>query len=409
MEVQQPLSTLNKQGLFAMYAYSSTIFNQLLDFVPKDKFCRFVGQHEADRYVKSLTTWNQFIALLYAQATGKESLREIETGFSAHQNVWYHLGVGSVARSTLSDANARRDWRIFHDLFGEILTRCRDVTPMRNKFAFDNPLYALDSTTVSLCLSIFDWAHYSRQKGALKLHTLLDVRTAIPEIIVVSNGKTADIAAGKCLDLSCLEKRSILVFDRGYIDYGWWHELAEAGLFFVSRVKLSTAITVLGQHAPPDCAHGILKDARVFIGEHCGYEAYPEAVRMVVYHDAERDETFTYLTNNFELAAIDIAAIYKQRWQIELFFKWIKQHLKIKTFLGTSKNAVLTQIWVAMIYYLLLAYIKFQTKYSKSLLELTRLFRETLLIRRHLVDVLSLTTRTIARLTMRDGPQMGLF
>jgi hypothetical protein len=409
MEVQQPLSTLNKQGPFAMYAHSSTIFNQLLDFVPKDKFSRFVGQHKADRYVKSLTTWNQFVALLYAQATGKESLREIETGFSAHQNAWYHLGVSSVARSTLSDANARRDWRIFRDLFGEILARCRDVTPMRNKFAFDNPLYALDSTTVSLCLSIFDWAHYSRQKGALKLHTLLDVRTAIPEIVVVSNGKTADIAAGKRLDLSTLEKRSILVFDRGYIDYGWWHELMEAELFFVSRVKSSTAITVLGTHLPPDHAHGILKDARVFIGDHSGYEPYPEAVRMVVYHDAQRNETFTYLTNNFELSAPDIALIYKQRWQIELFFKWIKQHLKIRTFLGTSKNAVLAQIWVAMIYYLLLAYIKFQTKYSKSLLELTRLFRETLLIRRHLVDTLSLTTRTVARLTIRDGPQMGLF
>ena len=409
MEVQQPLSTLNKQGLFAMYAHTTTIFNQLTDFVPKDKFSRFVGQHAADRYVKSLTTWNQFVALLYAQATGKESLREIETGFSAHRNVWYHLGVQSVARSTLSDANARRDWRIFRDLFGEILARCRDVTPTRNKFAFDNPLYALDSTTVSLCLSIFDWAHYSRQKGALKLHTLLDVRTAIPEIIVISNGKTADIAAGKRLDLSTLEKRSIVVFDRGYIDYGWWHELTEAELFFVSRVKSSTAITVLGQHATADPAQGILKDSRVFIGDHCGYEPYPEAVRMVVYHDAGRNETFTYLTNNFELSALDIALIYKERWKIELFFKWIKQHLKIKTFLGTSKNAVLTQIWVAMIYYLLLAYIKFQTKYSKSLLELTRLFRETLLIRRHLVDVLSLTTRTVARLTMRDGPQMGLF
>ena len=394
---------------FTMGIYSNTIFNQLLDFVPRDKFNRFVGQHEADRYVKSLTTWNQFVALLYAQATDKESLREIETGFSAHQNTWHHLGVGSVARSTLSDANARRDWRIFHDLFGEILLRCRDVTPLRNRFAFDNPLYALDSTTVSLCLSVFDWAKYRTTKGALKLHTLLDVRSAIPEIIVISNGTTADVRAGKRLDLSMLEKRSILVFDRGYIDYGWWHELTEKGLFFVSRIKTTTMITDLGQHTPANPVRGILKDARVFIGEHCGYEKYPEAVRMVVYHDAERDETFTYLTNNFELPAIDIALIYKQRWQIELFFKWIKQHLKIKTFLGTSRNAVLTQIWVAMIYYLLLAYIKFQTKYSKSLLELTRLFRETLLIRRHLVDVLSLTPRTVARLTIRDGPQMALF
>lgn len=408
MEVSTTLSTLNNQGLFAMYAYSSTIFNQLLDFVPKDKFNRFVGQHAADRYVKSLTTWNQFVALLYAQATGKESLREIETGFSAHQNIWYHLGVSSVARSTLSDANSRRDWRIFRDLFGEILTRCRDVTPART-FSFDNPLYALDATVISLCLSVFDWAKYRTTKGALKLHTLLDVRTAIPEIIVMTEGKIADVTAGKRLDLSVLEKRSILVFDRGYIDYGWWHELNEKDMFFVSRSKETSVITVLGTHRAPDTAAGILKDQCVFIGEHAGYEKYPDAVRMVVYHDAQHDQTYTYLTNNFELAASDIALIYKNRWQVELFFKWIKQNLKIKTFLGTSKNAVLTQIWIAMIYYLLLAYIKFQTKYAKSLLELTRIFRETLLVRRHLVDVLSLTVRTVARLTMRDGPQMQLF
>lgn len=409
MEVQQPLSTLNNQGLFAMYAHTTTIFNQLLDFVPKDKFNRFVGQHAADRYVKSLTTWNQFVALLYAQATGKDSLREIETGFSAHQNLWYHLGVQSVARSTLSDANSRRDWTIFHDLFGEILARCRDVTPRHNKFAFDNPLYALDATVISLCLSVFDWAKYRTTKGALKLHTLLNVRTAIPEIVVATDGKTSDIAAGRKIDFSTLEKGSIVAIDRGYIDYGWWRELDERGLFFVSRTKTNSAITIPGQHKAPDTAAGILKDHRVFIGEHYGYEKYPKAVRMVTYHHAESGETYSYLTNNFELSALDIALIYKNRWQVELFFKWIKQHLKIKTFLGTSRNAVLTQIWVAMIYYLLLAYIKFQTKYAKSLLELTRIVRETLLIRRHLVDILSLTNRSVARLTMRDGPQMELF
>lgn len=392
-----------------MYAHTNTIFNQLLDFVPKDKFNRFVGQHKADRYVKSLTTWNQFVALLYAQATGKESLRDIETGLAIHQNVWYHLGIQSVARSTLSDANGRRDWQIFKDLFGEILLRCRDVTPKTNKFSFDNPLYALDATTISLCLSVFDWAKYRTTKGALKLHTLLNVRTAIPEIIVGSDGKTSDITAGRDLDLTALEKGSIVAVDRGYIDYGWWRELDERGLFFVSRSKTTTAITRLGEHRPADVARGILKDDRVFIGEHYGYEKYPKPVRMVVYHDAEGDETYTYLTNNFDLSASDIALIYKNRWQVELFFKWIKQHLKIKTFLGTSQNAVLTQIWVAMIYYLLLAYIKFQTKYVKSLLELTRIVRETLLVRRHLLDILSLTAKTITRLTIRDGPQMQLF
>ena len=391
-----------------MYTHTNTIFNQLLDFIPRDKFSRFVGQHAADKYVKSLTTWNQLVVLIYAQATGKDSLREIETGFSTHQRSWYHLGVQSVKRSTLADANRDRNWEIFRDLFGEILLRCRDVTP-HHQFAFTNPLYALDSTSISLCLSIFDWAKYRTTKGALKLHTLLDVRTALPEIIVASEGKTADIAAAQKLKFSSLENRSIIVFDRGYIDYGWWQELTDKGLFFVSRTKTTTSISVLGEHAPVDTTKGILKDQRVFVGEHNGYEKYSGKLRLVEYYEPIQKKVYIYLTNNFELPASDIALIYKNRWQVELFFKWIKQNLKVKTFLGTSKNAVLTQIWVAMIYYLLLAYIKFQTKFSKSLLELTRLFCETLLVRRHLVDMLSLTSKTVVRLTMRDGPQMELF
>ena len=202
-----------------MYIYTNTIFNQLLNFIPKDRFSRFVGQHQGDRYVKSLTTWNQLTALLYAQATGKESLRDIELGLLAHEGAWHHLGIErKISRSTLSDANNRRDYRIYMQLFYELLGRCKEVTPSGNQFSFKNPLYALDSTTISLCLSLFDWALAGKTKGALKLHTLLDVRTAIPEIIVSSTGKTADITAGKRMDFSKLPKGSIVVFDRGYVD-----------------------------------------------------------------------------------------------------------------------------------------------------------------------------------------------
>jgi hypothetical protein len=393
-----------------MYHHTTTIFNQLLHFVPKERFQSFVGQHQADRYTKSLTTWNQFVVLLYAQATGKDSLREIETGLRTHQNLWYHLGLKSVARSTLADANERRSFEIYRHLFGELLARCKEVTPASRTFAFTNPLYALDSTTITLCLSLFNWAHYSRQKGALKLHTLLDIRTAIPEIVTDTHGKISDVQEGRAMDLSTLKKGSILVMDRGYCDYAWWQRLSREGLYFVTRPHpVSVVTTVLGTHTEPDLAQGILSDERIKIGTYPRAALHPDPLRLVTYHDKKKDETFQFLTNNWELPAATIAYIYKERWQIEIFFKWIKQHLKIKTFMGTSHNAVLTQVWIALIYYLLLAYIKFQTKYGKPLLELTRIVKETLLLRRPLIDLLSLTKKTVARLRDRDGPQMALF
>lgn len=395
-------------GPFSMQYYSNTIFNQLLSFLPKDKFNQFVGQHNADKWVKSLTTWNQFVALLYAQATGKDSLREIETGLLMHANAWYHLGVKTVARSSLSDANNRRDYRIFEQLFYELLKRCREVTPEK-EFSFNNPLYTLDATIIKLCLSIFDWAKYTKTKGALKLHTLLDTRTAIPELVTISDGKTGDITAGKDMDfINTLEKGSIIVFDRAYIDYSWWFKINEAKLFFVSRVKKNQFIDFIGQHENP-AQIGVLADDYVLIGEYKGMKTYPDKLRRIRFYNKEEGKEYVYLTNNFELSSLHIVEIYKARWQIEIFFKWIKQNLKIKTFLGISKNAVLSQIWIAMIYYLLLAYIKFQTRFTKPLLELTRMIRETLLIRRSLIDLLSLSTKTISRFTARDGPQLILF
>lgn len=210
--------------------YSNTIFNQLLNFLPKDQFRQFVGQHQGDRYVKKLTAWNQLTILLYAQVTGKDSLREIETGLSVHQPKWNHLGMKSVARSTLSEAMARRNYQIYEDLFYALLQRCKEITP-ENRFKFTNPLYSFDATTIQLCLSLFNWAKYRTTKGALKLHMLLNNRTAIPECITVTDGKTTDITAIKQMSLN-LEKGSILVFDRAYIDFAWWNQLDEDGIFF---------------------------------------------------------------------------------------------------------------------------------------------------------------------------------
>ncbi len=385
-------------------AYANTIFNQLLNFVPRQHFNAFVRQHEADRYVKKLTTWNQFIALLYAQATGKESLRDIETGLLIQSEKWAHLGVQSVARSSLSYANNNRDYRVYEQLFYEILGQCQGIA-VRKSFSFANPLYSLDATTIQLCLSVFDWATYTKTKGALKLHTLLDNTTMMPEVIVSSTGKMGDVTGGKVMNLqSTLKQGSIVVFDRAYIDYAWWNELDEKGIYFVSRVKTNTAILVMGQHDIPQGS--VLKDERVLIGENNGYSKVLRRVRII---DDKTKTVYEYVTNNFKLNGTQIAEIYKQRWQIELFFKWIKQNLKIKTFLGTSKNAVLSQIWVAMIYYLLLAYIKFQTKFPKSLLELTRMVREVLFVRRSFIDLLSLDSRTVYKFERLPDIQLKMF
>ena len=382
--------------------YSNTIFNQLLALVPKDELKRFVGQHNGDRYVKKMTVWNQFVVLMYAQATGKESLRDIETGLLTCQNTWSHLGIQTVAKSSIARANNARNSKIFEKLFYAVLTQCKDITPER-VFTFENPLYSLDATVVNLCLSLFDWAHYRHAKGAIKIHTLINNRTAIPEVLNITTGNIADITEAKKMALP-LPRGSIVVFDRGYIDHGWWSRLNTQGIFFVTRPKTNQLFIVSGQHVAPRGA--ILADEKVWVGDIIKAE-YSQEVRRVKYR-ADTGEVYEYITNNFTLSGEEIALVYKERWRIENFFKWIKQNLKIKSFLGTSENAVMSQIWVAMIYYLLLAYIKFQTKFEKSLLELSRMIRETLFTRRTLIDLLSLSARTIQKFKIPEVVQLRL-
>jgi Transposase DDE domain/Domain of unknown function (DUF4372) len=387
-----------------MSHYSSTVLSQLLEFLPKQRFDQLVGQHQGDYYTKSLTTWNQFIALLYAQATGKDSLREVATGLTLHAGTWYHLGINSVARSSLSRANNKRDPQIFQELFYTLLEQCQGLTETKT-FSFKNPLYALDSSTIRLCLSLFSWAHYTKQKGALKLHALLDVRTSIPSLIVLTDGKAGDITTGRDMDLSYLEKGSIVVFDRGYVDFRWWRYINEQGLFFVSRTKRNSGLLVVGQHTEPKGT--VLADEYVVGGDIFAQEKYPEKLRKI--RAIHKGEGYEYVTNNLVLSGEQIVEVYTARWQVELFFKWIKQNLVIKSFLGTSENAVLSQIWVSMIYYLLVAYIKFQTKFSRSLLELTRMFREVLLTRRNLIDLLSLKPQSLQKFTHPPWEMQRLF
>jgi hypothetical protein len=387
--------------------YSSTIFNQLLQFLPKSTFKQNVDYYKGNYYYKRLTAWNQLVVLLYAQATSKDSLRDTETGLKLHTSHWYHLGINSVARSSIAYANNNRDYRIFEQLFYALLEQCQALFPERS-FSFENPLYSFDSTTIILCLSIFDWARYSTSKGAVKIHTLLNNRTIIPELMTITDGKVGDITAIKNISLG-LEKGSIIAFDRAYIDYMWWKQLDNDGIFFVSMMKSNQSVVVVGENASSLKSDGILADEFVVFGEYKAITMYPERLRRVRYYSVDKKKEYTYLTNNTDLTALQIALVYKERWQIELFFKWIKQNLHIKTFLGTSENAVLTQIWVAMIYYLLLAYIKHQTKFSGSLLEFTRMIRETLMLHRSLIDILSLSPITLHILEDTENHQPSLF
>jgi len=389
-----------------MYSYCNTIFNQLLSFLPKHKFDQFVGQHNADKYVKKLTTWNQLTALLYAQATDKESLREIETGLSMHAGKWYHLGIKSVAKSSLSDANNRRDYRIFESLFYAFLEKNKELTPNRT-FKFNNPLYSFDSSTIQLSLNIFPWAYYQKAKGAIKIHTLLNNRTTIPELLVVTDGKEQDMVVARTAGLD-IAQHSILVMDKAYIDLKWFRKLNKSNYYFVTRIKTHMLYRVI-EEENRFLGKGVVKSEIIKFTGRWGKKHYPDKLRLITYIDSETNKEYQFMTNNLKLAPKTIANIYKSRWQIEVFFKWIKQNLKIKTFLGTSKNAVLTQIWVAMIYYLLLSYIKFQTKLDKSLLEFTRMIRETLMMRQNLIDLLSLNINQIYKIDKIKQPQLAFF
>lgn len=386
-------------------AHYNTVLNDLLDLLPRHQFDQFVETLGGDRYVKKLTTWKQLTILLYAQASGKSSLREIETGLRAQTNRLYHLGMEDyrLARSTLALANARRDSRIYENLFYALLERCRDRTPV-HKFRFKNPLYLLDATTIELALSAFPWAKYAKRQGAIKLHYQFDHASQIPVFLTVTDAKTPDITVAR--ESFSIIPDSIYCFDRGYTDYSWYRRITDEGAFFVTRAKSNAVLGYVGQQERPQ-GKGVLADFTVETGGFYASKDYPYPLRLIAFFDSTTGQYLEFLTNNFTLAAATIAAIYKARWQIELFFKWIKQNLKIKSFLGTSKNAVLTQVWVAMCYYLLLAYVKYQTRYGQSLFYLHRVVKETLLHRVKIIDLLRLNDRRLKRIAIPE-PQLCL-
>jgi hypothetical protein len=379
-----------------------TIFGELLKLVPRYEFERAVKQYQGDRYVKSYTTWQQYITILFSQIKQKDSIRDIVMGIGAYETRWYHLGLSGVHRSTFSDANNKRAFQIFEDLFYHLLSRCKDLTP-KHRFKFKNPLYSIDASVIDLCLSVFPWAKFRKTKGAIKMHCLYDHSGSLPSFLTITDGKKHDVTVAKSVTFP-LSPDSIVSIDRAYIDYQWLNSLDENGVWFVTRAKSNIDCIVTGQH--PVSGKGVRKDQTILLSGPRTKTYYRKELRIIEFFDEETNKHLTFLTNNFKLAASTIASIYKSRWQIELFFKWIKQNLKIKSFLGTSKNAVLTQIWVAMSYYLLLTYIKYQTKYAHSLLTLSRLIRETLFERKNLIDILTLKPQRL--LIVRDEPLQGV-
>jgi hypothetical protein len=349
-----------------------TLFAQIMEFVPWTSFGRIVDRYSGNAGVRRMTCAEQFRVMAFAQLTWRESLRDIEVTLGANASKLYAMGIRhSIHRSTLADANESRDWRIWSDVAALLIRRARKLYSDTDLVGLDlkNTVYALDATTIDLCLSLFDWAPFRKAKGAVKLHTLLDLRGAIPAFIHISDGKMHEV---NVLDFMPIEAGAFYVMDRGYLDFTRLYAMHQAGVFFVTRAKVNMNARRI-YSKPVDRSTGLVCDQTVLLNGFYATQHYPENLRRIRFKDAETGKTFIFLTNNFMLPPLTIAALYKNRWQVELFFKWIKQHLRIKKFLGNSENAVKTQIWCAVSTYVLIAIVKKELQIKSSLYTLLQI------------------------------------
>jgi hypothetical protein len=342
-----------------------TLFAQVMDFVPWTSFGRIVDRYAGNAGVRRMNCAEQFRVMAFAQLTWRESLRDIEVTLAANQNKLYAVGLRhEIRRSTLADANESRDWRIWSDFAALLIRRARKLySDCDLGLDLSNTVYALDSTTIDLCLSLFEWASFRSTKAAVKMHTLLDLRGNIPTFIHVSDGKMGDV---NVLDIIPIEAGAFYVMDRGYLDFSRLYKMHQAGAFFVTRAKRGMDARRI-YSAPNDRNTGVICDQTIALNGFYPSKGYPQYLRRIRFKDQALDKTLVFLTNNTALPPLTIAALYKSRWQVELFFKWIKQHLRIKKFLGTSENAVKTQIWCAVSTYVLIAIIKKELKLEASL------------------------------------------
>jgi len=341
------------------------IFAQVMDFMPLPTFHRCVANYQGDFKVRRFSCLDQFLCMAFAQITYRESLRDIEVCLRSQSKKLYHMGIrGKVSRSTLADANEQRDWRIYAELAQTLIATARDLYSTDSFLGeLEETVYALDSTTIDLCLSVFPWATFRKTKAAIKLHTLLDLRGNIPTFIHISDGKLHDV---NVLDVLPLEAGAFYIMDRGYLDFERLYSFTQAAAFFVTRAKSNTKFRRIYSH-PIDKSTGLICDQTIVLTGVTAQKDYPEKLRRVKFRDAETNKTLAFLSNNFTLPALTIAQLYRSRWQVELFFKWIKQHLRIKNFYGTSENAVKAQIWIAVSVYVLVAIMKKRLNLQESL------------------------------------------
>jgi len=363
-----------------------SIFSQILKFIPRPIFEDAVRSHKAEKHAKGVTSWSQFIALLFCHLGGARSLREIEGGLAASEGKLKHLGLDRApTRSTLAYANQHRPWQLYKTVFEKLAAVCRDeAREKKRKFRFKHPLLTLDATVIPVCVSMFEWASYVKTKGAVKLHLVLDNASFLPQYALITDGKTADVTAAKKMEFAA---GTMLVFDRGYEDHGWWRKLNAGGVFFVSRLKDSTSYAIV-ETRPVHPDSNILRDEVVILAGDKDSEE-PMRLRRIEVWLEDKQDTIVFITNHLKLAASTIAAIYKDRWQIELFFKAIKQSLRIKTFIGTSENAVQTQIWTALIAMLVVRYLQLRSTWNWGLSNLVALLRQQLFVYRDLWEWLN--------------------
>jgi hypothetical protein len=365
------------------------ILSQILDFVPRRKFNQCVTRYNGNYKVQTFSCRDQFIAMMFAQLTGRESLRDIEACLRAMGKKLYHAGLrGDVSRSTLSDANKNRDCRIYEDFAHVLISRARKLYVNEDfGIELEQTAYAIDATTIDLCLSLFPWARFRKKKGGIKLHTLMELRGNIPCVIWVSDAKTHDVAF---LDDIDYEPGSFYIMDKAYIDYERLYRINHNQAFFVTRAKTNIDYTRRA-YRRVDKTTGLRSDQTIVLRGYYTSKNYPDALRRITFRDQDTKKRFTFLTNNFELDALIIARLYKCRWQIELFFKWIKQHLRIKSFFGNTLNAVKTQIWIAISVYVLVAIIKQKLKIERSLYEMLQILSislfEQMLIEQALTNI----------------------
>ena len=387
-------------------ATDAFVFTQFMRLLSKAEFTRIVNKYKGDYRTKHFKCWDQLACMMFAHIRQENSLRDIDIALNAHASKLYHMGIHQCPKSTLADANERRDWRTYEEFAKSLMHRARrEYAHSQLAMDVDNAVYALDASTIDLTLSVFPWAKFRKTKGAIKLHAMIDLRGNIPSFLTITDGKVHDVKAAPKVPI---ESDGIYVVDRAYVDFGWLRSIHQTNAFFVTRLKTSIKWTRIISHSV-DKSLGLRCDQEILLSSKRLKDLYPERLRRVSFRDESQDRTLIFLSNNFLLSAETIAVLYKARWEIETFFKWIKQNLRMKSFYGTSPNAVKTQIWIAMIVYLLLAILKERYNLKYSLSQLLHFLEVNLFEKKPLLSIFQANARNVQKTTGSHSKQLKLF